>query len=570
MSIAGRVANPIELDANSVWRIPEQVNLKFTDGESHEAYIEKVLRSASDLGSDSYELEGQVRDWVTKYHLSRKRAQLLRGFSFDRKARVLEVGCGCGAITRFLGENFDDVVAVEGNPSRAALARLRTRDMPGVSILSAPFQNVQFRTQFDLIFCIGVFEYSKVFVAGADPHETVLRCFSDNLAPDGALIMAIENQFGLKYFASSPEDHNNIPFDGIEGYPCQDAHKTFGYNELKERLSGFFRNIHFYFPYPDYKMPSCVVSEEAFGQVNLGEMIGRLTALDYPRARTPSFDQRLALMELARNDLLHQFANSFLVVATKGLESRIRFDHLAIIFSDCRRKEYQMATTIENRGEAGIWVRKRRMDRSSVPAGFVSLVEDERRWVRSESIQMQLLKRAKRKRMTFAELFEPCALWMRKIRKESAVKSGHLVVDGRYIDSLWSNSFVENGECVFIDQEWAWNGDIRVNVLVARAVYYLLKEIRGMNVARRELGKGRTRWLAARIGRELGVEISRDDWREFLRVEAEFRHTVIEARKSWKARLVRKLRRAYSWLSGLRPSGLFGNGLTPAVASGKR
>jgi len=570
MSIINQVANPIELDANSVWRLPGQENLGYTDGESHEAYIGKVLRNASDLGSNSYELEGHVRDWVTKYHLSRKRAQLLRGFSFDRKARVLEVGCGCGAITRFLGENFDDVVAIEGSLPRANLARLRTRDIPWVSILSAPFQKIQFRTQFDLIFCIGVFEYSKVFVAGADPHETVLRYFSDILAPGGAVIMAIENQFGLKYFASSPEDHNNIPFDGIEGYPRQDAHKTFGYNELKGRLSRHFGDIHFYFPYPDYKMPSCVVSEEAFGQVNLGEMIGRLTPLDYPKARTPSFDQRLALMELAKNDLLHQFANSFLVVAAKGPGAKIRFDNLGILFSDHRKKEFQMVTTIESRKDAGIWVRKRRMDCCAVTEEVVKMVEGEERWVPSDSIQMQVLKRAKRKRMAFAELFAPCATWMRKIRQVSAVKSGHLIVDGRYIDCTWSNSFVENDECVFIDQEWAWNGDIRVSVLVARAAYYLLKEIRGMSTAHPELEKRETRSLVARIGRELGVEIGRADWKEFLRVEAAFKQTVIEARRGWQDRLVRKLRRAYSRLGGRRYLSLPEGALAPAAASSKQ
>jgi hypothetical protein len=480
------------------------------------------------------------------------------------------VGCGCGAITRFLGENFVDVVAIEGNPSRAALARLRTRDLPGVSILSAPFQNIQFRSQFDLIFCIGVFEYSKVFVAGADPHETVLRYFSDILAPDGAVIMAIENQFGLKYFASSPEDHNNIPFDGIEGYPRQDAHKTFGYNELKRRLSRHFGDIHFYFPYPDYKMPSCVVSEEAFGKINLGEAIGRLTALDYPRARVPSFDQRLALMELARNDLLHQFANSFLVVASKGRGARIRFDNLGVLFSDCRRREFQMVTIIENREDAGIWVQKRHINCGCANAGCLSMVESEVRWIDSDSIQMQLMKRAKSKKMTFAELFEPCEIWMRKISQLSTVRSGHQVVDGRYIDSLWSNSFVENGECVFIDQEWIWNGEIRMNVLVARAVYYLLKEIRGMSLAHPELAKGVSRSLVVKIGRELGIEIGRDDWREFLRMENEFKRTVIEARKSWKDRLVRKLRRAYSRLSRRRYASLWGNSLTPSAAWTRR
>jgi hypothetical protein len=183
---------------------------------------------------------------------------------------------------------------------------------------------------------------------------------------------------------------------------------------------------------------------------------------------------------------------------------------------------------------------------------------------------MQLMKRAKRKKLTFAELFEPCAIWMRRIRQVSTVKSGLPVVDGRYIDSLWSNSFVENGECVFIDQEWAWNADIRVNVLVARAAYYLLKEIRGMGVAHPELAKGVSRSTVAKIGRELGVEIGRADWKELLRMETEFKRTVIEARKCLKDRLIRRLRRAYSRLNLRHYSRPWGTSLAPTTVSSER
>ena len=53
--------------------------------------------------------------------MSDKWAQLFSVFDFDRRARVLEVGCGCGAITRFLGEEFDQVTAIEGSERRAEI-----------------------------------------------------------------------------------------------------------------------------------------------------------------------------------------------------------------------------------------------------------------------------------------------------------------------------------------------------------------------------------------------------------------------------------------------------------------
>src|SRR3546814_4502158 len=122
-----------------------------------------------------------------------------------RSMRVLEVGCGCGAITRHLAENFDHVVSVEGSIERAKLARLRTRDLDTVSIICGPFQEIEFVQKFDAIFCIGVFEYPAAFIAGEDPYRAALDYFSKMLTDDGILIIAIENQFGLKYFGS--EEH---------------------------------------------------------------------------------------------------------------------------------------------------------------------------------------------------------------------------------------------------------------------------------------------------------------------------------------------------------------------------
>jgi len=476
--------------------------------------------------------------------LSRKRSQVLRGFTFDRRSCVLEVGCGCGAITRFLGETFDDVLAVDGSLPRATLARMRTRDLENVSVLNAPFHEIRYNARFDIIFCIGVFEYSRLYVEGQDPHEAVLRHFFDILAPNGVLVLAIENQFGLKFFASSAEDHNNIMFDGIEGYPRYDLHRTFGYAELKGRLAKHFQEVKFLFPYPDYKMTRCVVSEEAFGKISLGEMIGNFAPRDYSKSRTPVFDQRLALMELARNGMLPLTANSFLVVAGKAPGAGPTFDSLGIMFSDHRLREFQTETRIAEHEDGSIWVRKRRLGAGVLAAGTVMLRGYEEPWRPSDSIQMQVLRRVKRRNLTLSEVFEPCAAWLRRIRAIGMMESGELVVDGKYVDCLWANSFVENGECVFIDNEWSVKGVLRANVLLTRCAYYLLNEIKGMRDLNAGLQGGGTRAIVGRICRAIGVEITAKDWGEFLGLESSFTAVVTGGRPAWTTRMRRRARRA--------------------------
>jgi len=187
MQISDVIANDVQQEGDQVWKLVGHQSFNYSDGVASERYLRHVFSQASDLTSQSTELESYIKDWPSEYHLTRKRAQLLAPLTFDRSMRVLEVGCGCGAITRHLGENFDQVISVEGSIERARLARLRTKDLDSVSVVCSPFQAIKFKQKFDIIFCIGVFEYSGAFIQGDDPYRQVLDYFSDILAAGGIL-----------------------------------------------------------------------------------------------------------------------------------------------------------------------------------------------------------------------------------------------------------------------------------------------------------------------------------------------------------------------------------------------
>ena len=218
------VENELSCIEPGIFIADHSTSIDYSDGRSVEKYLSYVFSKEKDLSSDSKSLEHWIKDWSSEYHLSRRRAQLLSGFSFDKKASVLEVGCGCGAITRFLGETFENVIGIEGTRERAMLAKKRCRGLDSVQIICSPFHQVKFKKQFDLIFCIGVFEYSSYFVSHKDPYTWILKYFQKHLNPGGQLILALENQFGLKYFASATEDHSGVRYDGLEGYQIGRAH----------------------------------------------------------------------------------------------------------------------------------------------------------------------------------------------------------------------------------------------------------------------------------------------------------------------------------------------------------
>ncbi len=513
-----RIEQKMELSKDSVWVLPDKKPFDYSDGS--ERYLWRVFSRAKDLSSNSYELERWIKDWPSEYHLSRKRSQLLRGFDFDRSKKVLEVGCGCGAITRFLGEAFDDVISIEGSMARARAARLRTRDMDNVTILCAPFQEIRFKERFDIIFCIGVFEYSGGFVDSPDPYDTVLGYFREMLNPDGHLVLAIENQFGLKYFSSSKEDHTNVMFDGIEGYPRHGKRfRTFGYDELRTYMNKYFRHIDFYFPYPDYKIPSCVLSEEFLGKVRAGELVANYHFRDHLVHGKPLFDERLACLQLDRNNQLPFFSNSFLVVAGDRGDS-IRPQALGILYSKNRQEGFQTITRFIEHEDGTIWSHKAVSAKAKDISPMLKLQPSTCEWQPGLSLQTLITRRAQEKNVTIDELFAPCKAWARKLESFSVTEDDRTTIDGRYMDCIWKNCYLRNDDCTFIDQEWEWYRKISMNVVIIRAIYCFLNDVSYMPNLHPVLRKKNMKSSIRRIAASMGVQLVDRDFREFVDLES--------------------------------------------------
>ena len=129
----------------------------YSDGDACESYILQCLQQAQDLSTSSAELSLFIRDWPTRYHLSPRRADLLRPFQDDlSNKQVLEIGSGCGAITRFLGEAGAQVTALEGSYRRACISAARCHDLDNVLVICDNFSQFEAAVQYDVITLIGV------------------------------------------------------------------------------------------------------------------------------------------------------------------------------------------------------------------------------------------------------------------------------------------------------------------------------------------------------------------------------------------------------------------------------
>jgi SAM-dependent methyltransferase len=224
---------------NNVWARPDDNRVwGYSDGDEVEQRIAKAVASAFDRSLYSREIRDAITDWPSHYHLSARRSHLLRPLRDRLQGSILEIGAGCGAISRYLGEINLDVVAVEGSPRRAAIAASRCIELSNVAVVADDFHHLPLGTTFDVVTLIGVVEYARLFSQNPsrDAVDAILARALQFLKPDGLLIIAIENQLGLKYFAGSREDHVGRAMFGVEDRYAKDGVVTFGRRELAGRL----------------------------------------------------------------------------------------------------------------------------------------------------------------------------------------------------------------------------------------------------------------------------------------------------------------------------------------------
>ena len=310
-------------DATGI-RLPATVGVPagYLDGAERE--LAAALPAIGDRGTGSPELEALVHDWPTRYHLTPYRATIFDCLGFTRAAtaRVLELGAGCGAITRWLGEHCGEVHAIEGDLARARIARLRCADQDGVHLYAANYSELDERSAFDVVTLIGVLEYGHLYHPDhhGDPAAAALanlRIARQALRDDGVLVVAIENALGLKYLNGAREDHSGRLFDSIQGYPDRTVPVTFSRRELAGLLDAAgFAATRWYVAHPDYKLATTIVDAAATADDPYVHNWLDGPAPDRGAERGPLlFNERLAQRQMTRAGLTLDHANSFLAVA---------------------------------------------------------------------------------------------------------------------------------------------------------------------------------------------------------------------------------------------------------------
>ncbi len=293
----------------------------------------------------------QRKSWPILYHLSPLRENIVDFVPMSPQDKVLEVGSGCGAITGALARKAGSVTCVDLSKKRSLINAYRHSDCDNITIHVGNFQDIEpgLSRDFNYICLIGVFEYGRGYIGGDHPYEEFLRILMGHLAPGGRILIAIENKYGLKYFAGCKEDHLGSYFSGIENYQEGGNARTFS----RQGLEKIFRSCgveeyHFYYPYPDYKFMTSVYSDER--QPGRGELSNNLRNFD--RDRMVLFDEKLAFDGIVEEGLFSVFANSYMAVIGGALPVQY------VKYSNDRAREFRIRTEIGRDSQGRPVVRK--------------------------------------------------------------------------------------------------------------------------------------------------------------------------------------------------------------------
>lgn len=466
-----------------------KIGFEYSDGSESETYLEECLKQTSDLSSCSPELAKYIKDWPSRYHLSSQRSNLLRPLALRNSNSVLELGAGCGAITRYLGENVSKIVAVEGSNTRAKLAALRCRDLANVQVIHSNFRDIEFIEKFDVVTLIGVLEYSGLYLNKHNPYQQALEIAKSYLKDEGLLIIAIENKLGLKYFSGCSEDHTGLLFDGLEGYSSGSEFRTFGKQELEFLLQSVgLQHTEFLSPFPDYKLSEVIIKfpgdHKQYSEPYLYNWLGYRSSEDYCSHPLNLFQEFLVAKQVESNGFLQAMSNSFLVIASQSnncIDKYLEANRISWKYNTMRAKKFMTQVGLYlNPNDYSKFV-KRQPLYPQLAEQFKNKKTDIKHYpyektefINGTTLMEQLLIAFRIKESRTRKTLQSCLDIWYNFLLEAAQKllDSTKELPGVYLDCTpWNLIISPEGTLTYIDQEWHFQDKLPLKYVLFRGLF---------------------------------------------------------------------------------------------------
>lgn len=217
------------------------------------------------------------------------RENLLEWYPFSTEATLLQAGADFGALTGLFAAKVREVTVLDVSEESLDVVRLREKGAANVRYAQGSLEEHgrEAAGGYDYVTLIGGLAEIKEERAGQ--IEAAKRL----LVPGGTLFLAACNRFGMKYFAGARRETGCV---------------------TKNELSAALPGGDFYYPMPDYRLPSVIYSDRYLPKK--GDLTNDLALYDYPQYLL--MDVGEAYDAVCEDGQFQNFANSFLVIWEKG------------------------------------------------------------------------------------------------------------------------------------------------------------------------------------------------------------------------------------------------------------
>ncbi len=271
------------------------------------------------------------------------RENVINWYDFKKDSSILEIGSDFGQVSKFFVRNNFDITSLEVDEKRCEYINSVIPESSKFKLLN---QNlIEFKNtdkKYDYILITTSMSRIRDFVLEEKKQDAFLKLLEISynlLKENGIILLATDNKYGIRIFSGATTKNTNS-YDILTGKVKDTG--VFSKKEIIKLIeSSSFKNYKFYYPFPDYKLPSVIYSDEYLPNKNSSKLS---YLLYYNPEDTIVFNEAEVLKEIIKDGMPDYFSNSYIIEIAKNKEDFCKAKFVS--FNNFRKKTSKMITKI--------------------------------------------------------------------------------------------------------------------------------------------------------------------------------------------------------------------------------